>query len=620
MRTRTSTTAQNIATAVRAAIASGADVGEILTAAQAAAHAEVSVPDPQGRVFAFSVEGAASAHAYRGTTVSCESTERGIVVEASVVAVDTPDDGGDQFVWNAASGTVTRNGVVVPAVGTGNGGGATGRVVVAVPLDFAEEPTDLAELISGVGGGTTPRGLPVPSASYALCLVAAGEVDAAVVDVPSTAWEVPQGQSGERTGLEAAIAIIRAVGGEVTTDGSIVVAGRHRVDARIAHLLLELSRRREYRASPPPLEETEALRPTSLMRGRRVRNVGRLARAQGCLLGQASGDALGQLVEFSDPAIITRRYPEGGPHELVDGGAWHTIAGQPTDDTEMALCLARTIVHAGGYDREAVARAYMRWGTGDLPTTLPGEHDRVRGTRPYDIGGTTSKALHAPTAADVEAGTVADACTRASIGSIPANGALMRVSPLGIWGAGKSPELVALAACTDAALTHGHPFTVAASAAYAVAIGHAIWTGAGPRETWQAALDIARGPHGDPEVAEVIVAAAERPPADYMHHMGACATALQNAFFRLLHAPTLEDGVVATVRAGGDTDTTAAIAGALMGAVYGRDAIPAQWRRMVVTCRPLARADGSVHHPRPRCLWPVDVMALAERLLLTWAQ
>ena len=617
MRTRTSTTAQNIAAAVRAAIASGADVGEISVAAQALAHAEESVPDPQGRVFAFSVEGASSAHAYRGTTVCCVSTERGMVVEASVMAVDAPDDGGDQFDWDARSGTVTRNGVVLPTASAGNGGGSTGHVVVAVPLDFAEEPTDLAELIGSIGGGTNPRGLPVPSASYALCLVAAGEVDAAIVDVPSTSWEVPHGKSGEHTGLEAAITIIRAIGGEVTTVGSIVVAGRHQVDARIAHLLLELRRRREYRASPPPANATEAMRPALLERGLRVRDVGRLARAHGCLFGQAAGDALGQLVEFSHPATIAQRYPDGGPHELVDGGAWNTIAGQPTDDTEMALCLARTIVHAGGYDREAVARAYMRWGTGDLPTTLPGERDHARGTRPYDIGGTTSKAVHAPTAADVEAGTVADACTRASIGSIPANGALMRVSPLGIWGAGKSPELVALAARADAALTHGHPFTVAASAAFAVAIGHAIWRGAGPRDTWQVALDIARGPHGAPEVAAVIEAAAERPPADYMHHMGACATALQNAFFRLLHAPNLKDGVVATVRAGGDTDTTAAITGALMGSVYGRDAIPAQWRRMVVTCRPLAPAEGIVHHPRPRCLWPVDVMALAERLLLT---
>jgi len=53
--------------------------------------------------------------------------------------------------------------------------------------------------------------------------------------------------------------------------------------------------------------------------------------------------------------------------------------------------------------------------------------------------------------------------------------------------------------------------------------------------------------------------------------------ALQNAFYQLLHASSLERGVVDTVRAGGDTDTNAAIAGALLGAVHGRDVIPQQW-------------------------------------------
>ena len=63
--------------------------------------------------------------------------------------------------------------------------------------------------------------------------------------------------------------------------------------------------------------------------------------------------------------------------------------------------------------------------------------------------------------------------------------------------------------------------------------------------------------------------------------------ALQNAFFQLLHSQPVADGVVATVRAGGDTDTNAAICGALLGAVHGREAIPEQWRRMVLSCRPL---------------------------------
>ena len=56
---------------------------------------------------------------------------------------------------------------------------------------------------------------------------------------------------------------------------------------------------------------------------------GVLSRAQGCLLGQLAGDALGSLVEFQTPEQIRREYP-GGVRELADGGTWNTIAGQPT--------------------------------------------------------------------------------------------------------------------------------------------------------------------------------------------------------------------------------------------------------------------------------------------------
>ncbi|MFO0846343.1 MAG: ADP-ribosylglycohydrolase family protein, partial [Gemmataceae bacterium] len=81
-----------------------------------------------------------------------------------------------------------------------------------------------------------------------------------------------------------------------------------------------------------------------------------------------------------------------------------------------------------------------------------------------------------------------------------------------------------------------------------------------------------------------------------------------------LHAPSAEEGVVATVMAGGDTDTNAAIAGALLGAVHGRDAVPARWQRCVRSCRTF---DGApTRHPRGREYWPVDVLELAECLLL----
>jgi len=86
--------------------------------------------------------------------------------------------------------------------------------------------------------------------------------------------------------------------------------------------------------------------------------------------------------------------------------------------------------------------------------------------------------------------------------------------------------------------------------------------------------------------------------------------------YQLLHAPSLEDGVVDTIMRGGDTDTNAAICGALFGAVCGREAIPAQWFASLQKCRPEA-GHPLVRHPRPECFWPVDVLDLAEGLVKT---
>lgn len=74
-----------------------------------------------------------------------------------------------------------------------------------------------------------------------------------------------------------------------------------------------------------------------------------------------------------------------------------------------------------------------------------------------------------------------------------------------------------------------------------------------------------------------------------------------------------EEALVSTVGEGGDTDTNAAIAGALLGAALGREAIPFRWRQRVLTCRPLGRVCA---RPRPMEFWPVDALVVAEKLLL----
>ncbi len=85
-----------------------------------------------------------------------------------------------------------------------------------------------------------------------------------------------------------------------------------------------------------------------------------LFRAQGCLLGQLAGDALGSLVEFKTSGQIRRQFPNA-VRELADGGTWDTLAGQPTDDSEMALALARMLVKLGTYDPVEVRKAYIQW-------------------------------------------------------------------------------------------------------------------------------------------------------------------------------------------------------------------------------------------------------------------
>ena len=305
----------------------------------------------------------------------------------------------------------------------------------------------------------------------------------------------------------------------------------------------------------------------------------RRLRAQGCLLGQLSGDALGSLVEFQSPEEIRAGYP-GGVRKMEDGGTWDTLAGQPTDDSEMALLLARLLVKRGAYNHKAARKEYERW----------------LNTKPFDCGMTTRLGL-----------------TGSPDTKSQANGALMRISPLGIFGSHIRVNQVAEWAMQDAALTHPHPICQQANALFAMGIAYAVASGCGPEELYghmkAGAIDRAI----DVKLSDAIDRAETEPPKDYLSQQGWVLIAFQNALYQLLHVRDLEEGVVNTIMQGGDTDTNAAIAGALLGAVYGKEGIPKQWIGTLQGCRP-ARGTPRVKHPRPRCFWPTDALDLAERL------
>lgn len=306
----------------------------------------------------------------------------------------------------------------------------------------------------------------------------------------------------------------------------------------------------------------------------------KLARAQGCLLGQLAGDSLGSLVEFQMPAEIMERYPNG-VSELSDGGVWQTIAGQPTDDSELALLLARLLVDEGQYNPASAFQQYQYW----------------LNTKPFDCGLTIQAAL-----------------TGRAISHSQSNGALMRISPLGVFGANYPLGMVEQWAKQDAALTHPHIICQQVNALFTIGIAYAIATGCDNKKLHQTIWQWAVDKYVEPELLNCIVMSAEVPPEDFCTQQGWVLTAFQNALYQLLHAPNLAEGIIDTVHRGGDTDTNAAICGALLGAVYGREAIPEQWLSAILSCR-TTKDDPRVKHPRPECFWPVDALSLAEKLL-----
>jgi ADP-ribosylglycohydrolase len=117
------------------------------------------------------------------------------------------------------------------------------------------------------------------------------------------------------------------------------------------------------------------------------------------------------------------------------------------------------------------------------------------------------------------------------------------------------------------------------------------------------------------DVRQVIELSAKVPPADYLSQQGWVLVAFGNAIYQLLHARSAEEAIIDTVMRGGDTDTNAAICGALLGAVQGIESLPIRWVKTVLNCRP-DRTNPAAHQPRAQAYWPVDALQLAERLVL----
>jgi ADP-ribosyl-[dinitrogen reductase] hydrolase len=294
-------------------------------------------------------------------------------------------------------------------------------------------------------------------------------------------------------------------------------------------------------------------------------------RVEGVLLTSAAGDALGAPYEFG---------PARGPEldvEMAGSGVWEI--GEWTDDTAMATAVAE--VAATGADlrevsaQDAIVAKWYQWSL----------HAK-------DVGIQTSSVLRAA----ARDGAISSTRARAEsiklherTGHTAGNGSLMRTAPVALAYLDDEDAMVA-AARAISELTHYDPDAGDACVLWCAAIRRAVLSGeldvriglrhieSGRRDLWSARLDKAESSR----------------PSDFTNN-GWVVAALQAAWSAIATTPEPVDDLAAgvfgsdrlrlaldaAVRAGHDTDTVAAIAGALVGAAYGASAVPLEWRMLL---------------------------------------
>lgn len=275
---------------------------------------------------------------------------------------------------------------------------------------------------------------------------------------------------------------------------------------------------------------------------------------EGCLLGLACGDALGRPVEFLTSAQIATEY--GRVTEMRSNGAHGQPAGTVTDDTEMALCIARSLAANDGFDGDDVAARYVEWYE----------------SGPLDVGGTTRAALER-VREDTDWETAGqEVWEQLPEGDNAGNGSLMRCAPYALAYRG---ERLAEVVAADSRITHADPRCVESCVALATVIA-ALVDGADP----SAALAAARRRASErdaPGAVRTALSASDDPALASLDASGFVLDTLETALHDGLTARSAEDAIVTAVNRGEDTDTTGAVAGAVAGARFGAGALPDRW-------------------------------------------
>ncbi len=273
------------------------------------------------------------------------------------------------------------------------------------------------------------------------------------------------------------------------------------------------------------------------------------------MLGLVAGNQLGVPTEhLGTPEAIRKAFPNG----VVD------LAPPPKnspydDDAAMALLLGESLLASKGFDENDVARRWVKWmkvdGRGIGVTTKRALTLIDRGKDPFEAGRLTNQE---------------------NPGRSAGNGSVMRCIPVALR-YHDDPDRLIRVSTQQAAITHADERCTWGAAAVNLAarellhgniyfideVMHRIGDRA-PRVLREAIHRVPRESDSDLPIS--------RPgEAGYVVHC------IEIAFWFVTHDRSLEEALTYLAQAGGDTDTNAAVAGALLGARYGEAALPPRW-------------------------------------------
>lgn len=288
--------------------------------------------------------------------------------------------------------------------------------------------------------------------------------------------------------------------------------------------------------------------------------------ALGCIVGALVGDAAGAPLEFNHH--IKEDEIKNAIH-MNGGGALNIGQGQITDDGELTLALANSLMNSKYYSMNDAAYAYHCW---------------IQ-SHPFDIGTTCRKAFTINNVNNQYADVMLYNAAKYNMFS-EANGALMRLTPIPIRFWKETDDVITQLAKYDALLSHPNPICLDTNAIFALALAHLIKSKGDHKKTFHHIADYITN--------NIVSKVKEWFTFDRFKYLDCTSNIAKLNIGHVKHAFCMsmnflenpsdyQTGIEHVVKMGGDTDTNACICGALLGAIHGYQNIPECMRKPVLS-------------------------------------